>query len=276
LPEHSRRSSRRSALAWFVWLGVLASHPLSAQTAPLRVGGNIGPPTKIRHVGPQMPDAARQARVQGIVILEITVDESGRVSDAKVLRSIPLLDQAALDAVRQWEYRPSLLNGVAVPVVMTVTVPFYLDSTAPDALSRVPPPTRVPGAVGQPPPPFSQQSAVDRTTWRVPMATGFETYELSAERVQTLPPWDPAISYEPPLSASRALSIAVDFFRQMYPAAGEFELHHLNLVKIRAWLYQIQVGSPAVGSGSPATVRVFVLMDGSVLRPIRIDPLPGR
>jgi periplasmic protein TonB len=58
------------------------------------------------------------------VILEITIGPDGRVSDAKVLRSIPLLDAAALDAVRKWRYEPTLLNGAPVPVIMTVTVNF--------------------------------------------------------------------------------------------------------------------------------------------------------
>jgi len=58
--------------------------------------------------------------------LEITIGPDGKVSDARVLRSIPLLDQAALDAVRQWVFTPTLLNGVPVPVIMTVTVNFTL------------------------------------------------------------------------------------------------------------------------------------------------------
>ncbi len=62
-----------------------------------------------------------------MVVIEATIDPSGRVADARILRSIPLLDQAALDAVRQWEYTPTLLNGVAVPVTMTVTVQFRID-----------------------------------------------------------------------------------------------------------------------------------------------------
>ena len=69
---------------------------------------------------------AQSARVQGIVIIEATIGPSGAVQDAKVLRSIPLLDQAALDAVRQWQFTPTLLNGVPVPVIMTVTVQFTL------------------------------------------------------------------------------------------------------------------------------------------------------
>ena len=64
---------------------------------------------------------------QGVVIIEATIGPNGRVQDARVLRSIPLLDQAALDAVRQWEFTPTLLNGVPVPVIMTVTVQFTLN-----------------------------------------------------------------------------------------------------------------------------------------------------
>jgi TonB family protein len=62
-----------------------------------------------------------------MVIIEATIDETGRVSNAKILRSIPLFDQAAIDAVMQWEFTPTRVNGVFVPVVMTVTVGFTLD-----------------------------------------------------------------------------------------------------------------------------------------------------
>ena len=93
---------------------------------PVRVGGNIKPPTKIKNVAPVYPPIAQSARVQGVVIIEATIGPDGRVKDARVLRSIPLLDQAALDAVRQWEFTPTLLNGVPVPVIMTVTVNFTL------------------------------------------------------------------------------------------------------------------------------------------------------
>ena len=78
------------------------------------------------YVRPQYPSIAQSARVQGVVIIEATIGPNGRVADARVLRSIPLLDAAALDAVRQWEFSPTLLNGVPVPVIMTVTVNFTL------------------------------------------------------------------------------------------------------------------------------------------------------
>ena len=94
--------------------------------APVRVGGHIKVPTKVRDVKPVYPPEAQTAGIQGVIVLEATVAVDGRVSDAKVLRSIPLLDEAAIDAVRQWEFAPTLLNGVPVPVIMTVTVNFSL------------------------------------------------------------------------------------------------------------------------------------------------------
>ena len=82
----------------------------------------------MRNAAPVYPQIAQSARVQGVVIIEATISPTGKVTDARVLRSIPLLDQAALDAVRQWEYTPTTLNGVPVPVIMTVTVNFTLQS----------------------------------------------------------------------------------------------------------------------------------------------------
>jgi protein TonB len=96
------------------------------EPAPLPVGGNVQPPTKVRDVAPVYPAIARAARVAGVVIISATIGRDGKVQDARVLRSIPLLDAAALDAVRQWEYTPTRLNGAPVAVVMTVTVNFRL------------------------------------------------------------------------------------------------------------------------------------------------------
>jgi protein TonB len=93
-------------------------------TVPLRVGGPIKVPTKIRDVRPIYPPEALAAGIQGVVILEAVIDQGGVVSDVRVLRSIPLLDQAAVDAVRQWQFTPALLNGVPVSVTMTMTVNF--------------------------------------------------------------------------------------------------------------------------------------------------------
>ena len=91
---------------------------------PVRVGGEIKQPTKIRDVKPVYPPIAQSARVTGVVILEVVIDADGNVAEAHVLKSIPLLDEAALDAVKDWKYRPTLLNGTPVPVIMTVAVNF--------------------------------------------------------------------------------------------------------------------------------------------------------
>ena len=92
----------------------------------LRVGGTIRPPTKIKTVNPVYPIEAKMAGIQGVVILEARIEGDGTVSQAHVLRSIPMLDEAAVDAVRQWEFTPTLLNGNPVPIIMTVTVNFTL------------------------------------------------------------------------------------------------------------------------------------------------------
>jgi TonB family protein len=94
--------------------------------APVRVGGQIRPPTQLRRVDPVYPPDALASRTQGVVILEAVIAADGTVSEARILRSIPALNEAAIDAVKQWMYIPTLLNGTPVPVIMTVTVQFTL------------------------------------------------------------------------------------------------------------------------------------------------------
>jgi TonB family protein len=94
--------------------------------SPVRPGGDLKPPTKLRQVAPAYPELARQAGIQGMVVLECVIDPSGRVADVKVLRGHPLLESAAVDAVRQWLYTPTRLNGVPVAVLLTVTVRFTM------------------------------------------------------------------------------------------------------------------------------------------------------
>jgi protein TonB len=92
----------------------------------IRVGGNIKAPIKLRNVNPVYPPIALASGVQGVVIIEARIEPDGTVGEAQILRSIPLLDEAALDAVRQWQFTPTLLNGEPVPVLMTTTVNFTL------------------------------------------------------------------------------------------------------------------------------------------------------
>ena len=93
---------------------------------PLRVGGVIREPRKVFDVAPMYPALAIAARKEGVVILEAVIDERGNVVRLKVLRSEPLLDNAAVAAVERWRYTPTLLNNVPVPVLMTITVRFSL------------------------------------------------------------------------------------------------------------------------------------------------------
>jgi periplasmic protein TonB len=94
---------------------------------PLRVGGDVKAPQLVNRVEPSYPEAARKARMEGVVILEAIITANGNVEEVKVLKSVnPLLDAAATRAVQQWKYRPATLNGRAVRVYLTVTVTFNL------------------------------------------------------------------------------------------------------------------------------------------------------
>jgi len=104
-----------------------AAHPqVPAPGGPVRVGGDIRPPKRIHYVAPDYPKAARDAGIQGAVVIEATVDRDGAVADAHVVTGAPELNDAALAAVRQWAYTPTLLSGVPVDVLMTVTVVFAI------------------------------------------------------------------------------------------------------------------------------------------------------
>jgi protein TonB len=102
---------------------VIAAPPSDA----LKVGEAVKTPKKLVNVPPRYPDDALQAKVQGEVVLDVVVDATGVPTDVQVSQSVPMLDAAAIAAVRQWRYEPTLMNGVAVPVVMTVTLGFTLD-----------------------------------------------------------------------------------------------------------------------------------------------------
>jgi len=100
--------------------------PASART-PLGAQGDIRPPELIHRVEPAYPEALRQGRIEGAVVLEAVVTESGEVSDLKVVRSTrPELEEPALSAVRQWRYRPATFQGRPVRVYLTITTNFRL------------------------------------------------------------------------------------------------------------------------------------------------------
>jgi protein TonB len=101
--------------------------PPAQPRAPIRVGGQVQAPALAKRVEPVYPDLAVSARIRGVVILEANVDKDGRVVEVKVLRTAnKLLDAAAITAVRQWQYRPLILNGLPEPFVLTVVLTFDL------------------------------------------------------------------------------------------------------------------------------------------------------
>jgi protein TonB len=108
--------------------GVEGGMPGAPVQEPVRIGGGVQPPKKVKDVRPEYPLTALYARIEGTVILEAVIDTRGMVADVRVLKSIPLLDEAAIEAVRQWRYEATRLNGEVVPIVMTVTVNFGLEN----------------------------------------------------------------------------------------------------------------------------------------------------
>jgi len=110
-------------------LGVPDAPPPPEPEGPIRfvVGGNITEPEKLSGPNPTYPEAARRARIQGVVVLECTIGKDGRVTNVKVLRGLPLgLTEAAEDAVRKWRFNASTLNGKPVEVLYILTVRFNL------------------------------------------------------------------------------------------------------------------------------------------------------
>ena len=97
-----------------------------ARLTPIRVGGNVKAPVKVTDVKPVYPPDAMTARVQGVVIIETIVGPDGSIENARVLRPVPMLSDAALAAASQWRFTPTELNGTPVAVMLTVTVNFTL------------------------------------------------------------------------------------------------------------------------------------------------------
>jgi protein TonB len=105
-----------------------APRPRSGVVEPLRIGGNIRVPRKLNHVSPEYPEAMRDAGLEGLVPIEALIGRDGTVASVRVLSAQvhPEFARAAQDAVHQWRFSPTLLNGEAVEVRMTVSVQFSL------------------------------------------------------------------------------------------------------------------------------------------------------
>ena len=94
--------------------------------APQRVGGNVMQASLIRQPKPVYPPLAKAARVQGTVKFEAQIAKDGTIQNLHLISGPPLLVQAAMQAVQQWQYKPTLLNGEPVEVITTIDVNFTL------------------------------------------------------------------------------------------------------------------------------------------------------
>jgi len=113
-------------------LGSARSVPIVAKTPEpmpikrIRVASRVAEANLIHDVAPQYPPEAGRARVEGTVVLMAVIGKDGSVQDVRVESGLPLLAQAAIDAVKQWRYRPYLLNGEPVEVDSRITINFTL------------------------------------------------------------------------------------------------------------------------------------------------------
>lgn len=102
--------------------------PPPPPSEPIRVGGSVAPPKLLVRVAPEYPAMAASAQMEGRVILEATVDDTGMVNEVRVLRSHGIFDEPAVEALKQWRYEPLLFNGRPAPFVLTVTLSFNLNA----------------------------------------------------------------------------------------------------------------------------------------------------
>jgi TonB family protein len=115
----------------------VAGEPVFSERSRANAGVALKPLKKLVHVEPRYPEIARQARVSGVVLLQAGTDIYGRVAAVKILKSIPLLDQAAVEAVRQWVYEPRIEDGLAREAMFVVPVVFALVDELPQAVASV-------------------------------------------------------------------------------------------------------------------------------------------
>ncbi len=167
----------------------LAFQTPQAAAAPgaFRVSGQTKAPERIKYVAPVYPAAAADARISGIVIVEATVGKDGSVTEAHVIRSIAQLDQAALDAVKQWKYTPTTLNGAPVPVIVTATVNFtppgVQATTAPAGRAVAPAATPTPQAADTPAAARAVDPRIDQSDVNIKMVV--KITDTSASSTQT-------------------------------------------------------------------------------------------
>lgn len=205
----------------------------------VRAVGRIQPPKLVRQVEPVYPEIARQAKVDGIVILEVMTDIYGRVQNVKILRSIPLLDQAAVDAVRQWIYEPLIIEGEPRPVTFTVTVRFQLSDKDKDKEEKGKPDPKAGGVIGGVVGGFHGQSPVH--FGRVVLPVKAEGDIKPPKLVRLVEPVYPDEAREKGIEGVVILEVMTDIYGRVAEARilkSIPELDEAAIDAVRQWLYE--------------------------------------
>ena len=107
--------------------GIPDAPPSAEPEGPIMVGGDVKAPEKVSAPNPQYTEIARKARIQGVVIVQAIIDKEGNVTNVKVLKGLPMgLEEAAVEAIKSWKFKPATLNGKPVTVYYNLTVNFKL------------------------------------------------------------------------------------------------------------------------------------------------------
>ncbi len=108
---------------------VFATAPVPTPVKRMRIASRVAEANLIRDFAPQYPAEAGRARIEGIVVLMAVIDKEGIVKDVRVESGLPILAQAAVDAVKQWRYKPYLVDGEPVEVDSRITINFTLSAS---------------------------------------------------------------------------------------------------------------------------------------------------
>jgi len=233
----------------------LLQTPASSDQTVYPFGPGVAAPQAINRPTPRYTDAAREAGMQGVVMLTGIVEADGRVSNIRIQRSLDAgLDQEAIKAFEQWRFTPGTKDGQPVRVQVTVEMSFNMRGGA-----SLPPPTSI--VV------YRRTDSDGRTT----------SFEIADERFQRLPVWNPNTIPipAPPLAAADAIRAATDWVNASNPIPGGYEVLTITLRRFPGasatrWFYNIDLtpASRNPQSAAPLTTAV-VLLDGSIVEPHR-------
>lgn len=232
----------------------LLQTPASSDQTVYPVGPGVAAPQAINRPTPRYTDAAREAGVQGVVMLTGIVEADGRVSNIRIQRSLDAgLDQEAIKAFEQWRFTPGTKDGQPVRVQVTVEMSFNMrGGTIPPT-----PPTAI---------------AVFRRVEQNGTTTAFE---IPNERFLQLPSWDPNVVRAPSLAAGDALRIATEWVGRVNPIAEGYTLLAVSLRRFpvptsNRWFYVFDFTPANHNPQVPTSLTTaVVLLDGSIVEPHR-------